>query len=313
MAIVCQERTRQPFALLCNGDCAVIHVRDDKTMIPTRAGVGLKPEHYRDITSDWPDVAWFEVHAENYMEDGGPPHHYLRMIRERYPLSIHGVGMSIGTDGPLDRAHLARLKKVCDRYQPGLVSEHLAWSTHEGAYLNDLLPVPYNHRTLQRVCEHVDEIQCFLGRQILLENPSTYVRFHSSDMTEIEFLTAIVQFTDCGLLLDVNNVFVSAVNHGFDATLHIDAFPMEHVGEIHLGGHANDQDDIGAPLLIDSHGTEVADPVWELYIHALSRAGAKPTLIEWDNDVPTWAVLHGEALSAERHLRSQEQRNERAA
>lgn len=270
--------------------------------IPPRAGVGLKLEHCETILSLQPDVGWFEVHAENYMEEGGPPHHYLESICKNYPISVHGVGLSIGGDAPLDKSHLARLKAVCDRYQPGLVSEHLAWSTHNTVFLNDLVALPYNRRSLQRVCEHIDEVQTTLGRQILLENPSTYISFRSSDLGEIEFLKSVVRFTDCGLLLDVNNVFVSAVNHGFNAEAYIDAFPIEHVGEIHLGGHASDTDDAGELLLIDAHGSPVADPVWELYRRALSRSGRKPTLIEWDNDVPAWPILEGQARRAQQLL-----------
>lgn len=281
--------------------------------IPARAGVGLKPEHYAEIVEHNPDIGWFEVHAENYMEAGGAPHHYLGLIRERYPLSVHGVGLSIGGHGPLDRAHLKRLKSVCMRYQPALVSEHLAWSTHKGLFLNDLLPVPYNAGTLQRVCEHIDEVQMILGRAILLENPSTYVQFESSDMSEIDFLSAVAQLTGCGLLLDVNNVYVSAINHGFDADGYIDAFPMTDVGEIHLGGHAEDNDETGAPLLIDSHGSEVSDSVWHLYARAISSAGAKPTLIEWDDEVPSWDRLHAQAQRADRIMRTQVSKNDRTA
>jgi len=267
--------------------------------IPARAGVGLKPEHYRDILDGRPDIGWFEVHAENYMEKGGPPHHYLTAIRERYPLSVHGVGLSIGAAGPIDLVHLVRLKRVCDRYEPALVSEHLAWSTHEGTFLNDLLPVPYTQETLGRVTEHIDIVQATLKRQILLENPSTYVRFDDSDMSEIEFIAAVVRSTGCGLLLDVNNVFVQATNHEFDAARYIDDFPLDAVQEIHLGGHAHDCDDDGHPLLIDSHGCPVADPVWRLLERVIARAGRRPILIEWDNDVPTWERLHREAQLAD--------------
>jgi len=280
--------------------------------IPARAGVGFKLEHHCEILDHRPDVGWFEVHAENYMEAGGAPHHFLALVREHYPLSVHGVGLSIGIDAPLDRAHLGRLKGVCDRYQPGLVSEHLAWSTHAGIYLSDLLPLPYNRDSLQRVCDHIDEVQMFLGRTILLENPSTYVHFESSDMTEVEFLAAIVDSTGCGLLLDVNNVYVSATNHAYDAAAYIDSFPMEHVGEIHLGGYAEDSDDIGGRLLIDAHGSQVTDPVWALYERAVARGGPKPTLIEWDNEIPAWPALHAEAQRADRIL-ARRATNDRAA
>ncbi|MDA7947137.1 MAG: DUF692 domain-containing protein [Hyphomicrobiaceae bacterium] len=267
--------------------------------IPARAGVGLKPEHYSEILETRPAVGWFEVHAENYMGAGGAPHHYLTAIREHYPLSVHGVGLSIGADAALDLNHLAALKQVCDRYEPSLVSEHLAWSTHDGVYLNDLLPVPYNAETQARVCEHIDQVQETLGRPMLLENPSTYVRFEGSDMSELEFLRGIVERTGCGLLLDVNNVHVSATNHAYDAVAYIDAFPHEHVGEIHLGGHADDEGDDGEPLLIDDHGSAVADIVWGLYAHTISCCGPVPTLIEWDNDVPEWRVLMEEATQAD--------------
>jgi len=267
--------------------------------IPPRAGVGLKPQHYRDILDGAPDIGWFEVHAENYMGAGGPPHAYLTAVRERYPLSLHGVGLSIGGIGPLDKDHLRCLRSLADRYQPALFSEHLAWSSHDTVYLNDLLPLPYTEETLDRVCTHIDEVQDTLQRQMLLENPSTYVAFAETSMSEVAFLREVVRRTGCGLLLDVNNVFVQAANHGFDAAGYVDSFPTEHVGEIHLGGHDEDEDDDGSALLIDDHGREVADPVWALYARALARTGPKPTLIEWDNDVPDWATLFAEARRAD--------------
>ncbi len=275
------------------------HERFASRPVPVRAGVGLKPEHAREILATRPDIGWFEVHAENYMGAGGPPHRTLEAVCESYALSVHGVGLSIGSAGPLDQDHLARLRALVDRYRPGLFSEHLAWSTHDGVYLNDLLPLPYTAETLARVADHIDEVQERVGRRMLLENPSTYVAFADAEMSEIDFLSEIVARTGCGLLLDVNNVHVSAVNHGRDAEAYIDAFPMSHVGEIHLGGHAPDEDDTGAPLLIDAHDREVADPVWALYARTIARAGPKPTLIEWDNDVPVWAVLAAEAARAE--------------
>jgi hypothetical protein len=270
--------------------------------IPARAGVGLKPEHYRDILETRPDIGWFEVHPENYMGAGGAPHHYLTRVRNSYPISLHGVGLSIGSAGDLDRQHLQRLLALIERYEPAQFSEHLAWSTHEGAYLNDLLPLPYTKETLATVVRHIDEVQSFLGRRMLLENPSTYVAFAESDMSEVEFLSEIARRTGCGLLLDVNNVYVSATNHGFDAGAYIDAFPVEHVGEIHLGGHAETMDDDEAPLLIDAHDREVRDDVWRLYERTLARTGPIPTLIEWDNNVPDWATLFAEARRAERWI-----------
>lgn len=266
--------------------------------IPPRAGVGLKPEHYRVILEDAPDIGWFEIHAENYMGDGGPPHAYLTAVRERYPLSLHGVGLSIGGAEPLDKDHLGRLRALAERYEPALFSEHLAWSSHDTVYLNDLLPLPYTEATLEQVCAHIDEVQETLQRPMLLENPSTYVAFADTCMSEVDFLREIVRRTGCGLLLDVNNVFVQATNHGFDAAAYLDSFPAEHVGEIHLGGHAEDRDDDGSALLIDDHGREVTDSVWGLYAHALARTGPTPTLIEWDNDVPAWSTLFAEAKRA---------------
>ncbi|MGO9982934.1 MAG: DUF692 domain-containing protein [Rhodomicrobium sp.] len=197
------------------------------TSIPARAGIGFKPAHMQDMMERPPDVGWFEVHAENYMGAGGMPHRQLERVRKRYPLSVHGVGLSIGGAGWLDRNHLSRLKILIDRYEPELFSEHLAWSTHDGAYLNDLLPLPYTEETLAHLSVHVDEVQTALGRQILIENPSTYVSFESNEMSEAEFLTGLARRTGCGLLLDVNNVYVSAVNHGFDAEAYIDGFPAK--------------------------------------------------------------------------------------
>ncbi|MGD1877840.1 MAG: DUF692 domain-containing protein [Kiloniellaceae bacterium] len=268
--------------------------------IPARAGVGLKAQHYEDILGQRPDLGWFEVHAENYMGAGGPPHHYLEAIRRDYPISLHGVGLSIGADHPLDEAHLARLKTLADRYQPGLVSEHLAWSTHNDVFFNDLLPLPYTGEAVARVSDHIDRVQEVLGRRILLENPATYVTFDSSEMSEIDFLQAVSLRTGCHLLLDVNNVVVSATNHGTSAEAYIDAFPMAAVKEIHLAGHARDRDDAGAPLLIDAHDRAVDDTVWSLYARTISHAGLMPTLIEWDNDVPAWEALFAEARTAER-------------
>ena len=275
------------------------HARRIAADIPARAGVGLKAQHYGDILDGRPDIGWFEIHAENYMGDGGPPHHFLSRIREAYPLSLHGVGLSIGAARPLDREHLARLKAVNDRYEPGLFSEHLAWSTHNDTYFADLLPVPYTEETLQRVADHIDEVQDVMGRRMLLENPSTYLAFETSTMSELEFLIRLTNKTGCGLLLDVNNVFVSATNQGYSPEAYIDAFPLGAVGEIHLAGHAEDRDETGATLLIDAHDRHVADPVWALYRRVIGRTGPVPTLIEWDANVPDWATLLAEARAAE--------------
>ncbi|MCR8723046.1 MNIO family bufferin maturase [Frigidibacter sp. ROC022] len=265
------------------------------TGLPQRPGVGYKPQHYQDILEDPGSVAWLEIHAENYMGDGGRPLAQLRHLAERFPISVHGVGLSIGGEGPLDAEHLARLRHLVGWLNPASFSEHLAWSTHDSHYLNDLLPLPYTEVTLARVAEHVDQVQDSVGRRMLLENPSTYLAFAETEMSEIEFLTGIARRTGCGLLLDVNNVFVSATNQQSDPESYIDAFPMDLVGEIHLGGHDADTDDQGAPLLIDSHARPVVDPVWALYGRTIARAGALPTLIEWDNDVPDWPTLRAEA------------------
>lgn len=267
--------------------------------IPPRAGVGLKAEHYREIVETSPDIGFFEVHAENYMGDGGPPHRYLTAIRERYPLSLHGVGLSIGADRLLDRDHLRRLKDLIARYEPGLFSEHLAWSSHDTGFLNDLLPLPYTAETLARVCEHIDEVQETLGRQMLLENPSTYLAFAESTYSEIDFIAEVVRRAGCGLLLDVNNVHVASTNQQWDAEAYIDAYPLAHVREIHLAGYTREVDEAGRPLLIDTHNRPVDRIVWDLFAHTVQRIGPTPTLIEWDADVPTWPELKAEADRAE--------------
>ena len=263
--------------------------------LPARSGVGYKPQHFDQILTDPGPVSWLEIHAENYMGAGGRPLAQLRHLAERFAISVHGVGLSIGGEGPLDLAHLARLKTLCDWLNPASFSEHLAWSTHEGSYLNDLLPLPYTPATVTRVCDHIDQVQTVLGRRMLLENPSTYIAFSETTMAETEFLAEIIRRTGCGLLLDVNNVYVSAVNQAYDPIDYIRAFPLPHVGEIHLGGHEEDADDHGARLLIDSHAAAVVDPVWSLYAQTIALSGPKPTLIEWDNDVPDWPVLRAEA------------------
>jgi len=263
--------------------------------LPCRAGLGLKAEHYAEILQTTPDIGFFEVHAENYMGKGGPPHRYLGAIVEHYPLSLHGVGLSIGGVHPLDRAHLKRLRGLVEKYKPQSFSEHLAWSTHDSAYVNDLLPLPYTQETLDRVVAHVDEVQQTLGRRMLLENPSTYLLFAESTIDEIDFLDAIAERTGCGLLLDVNNVMVSSVNQQLDPMVYIDRFPVERVGEIHLAGYDETTDTAGDRLLIDAHGSRVSPDVFALYLHTLSRTGPLPTLVEWDNNVPSFGVLADEA------------------
>ena len=271
-------------------------------VLPNRAGVGLKAEHYNLIIEQQPDIGWFEVHPENYMGAGGPPHKYLSKIRALYALSVHGVGLSIGGADKLDKGHLARLKQVIDRYEPQSFSEHLAWSSHQGRYFNDLLAAPYTPATLQTVCDHIDETQNAVGRTMLLENPATYISFENSVIEEIDFLSSVVKATGCGLLLDVNNVFVSCTNHNLDPHDYIKRFPHQYVGEIHLAGHGEDYDDAGQKILIDAHDREICDEVWDLYELALQVGGPVPTLVEWDNDIPAWEVLYAQAQLAQKRL-----------
>lgn len=271
-------------------------------MLPPGPGVGYKAQHIAHIMENAAPVSWLEIHAENYMGEGGRPLAQLRLLAEHFPISVHGVGLSIGGEQKLDPDHLKRLKKLCDWLNPASFSEHLAWSTHEGAFLNDLLPLPYNKQTLANVVDHVSQVQDVLGRKMLLENPSAYVSFSLTDMDEVDFLSEVAARSGCGLLLDVNNVYVECSNQSWDADDYINRFPHHLVGEIHLGGYAVDEADYGMPLLIDAHCTEVSDPVWDLYAKTIAKGGAKPTLIEWDNDVPEWPVLAEEATRALRIL-----------
>ena len=269
------------------------------TGLPPRAGLGLKTGHFREVLGSQPDIGFFEVHAENYMVDGGPFHHFLGLIREQYPLSLHGVGLSIGADGPLDHQHLKRLAELIERYQPQSFSEHLSWSSHGPVFLNDLLPLAYDTPTLNRVCEHIDQVQTSLKRPMLLENPATYLAFQHSTIDEPEFIAEVVRRSGCGLLLDVNNVYVSCVNHQRDPLTYLDALPLHAVGEIHLAGFAEDSDSLGDRLLIDDHGAPIDQAVWNLYRQALERTGPIATLIERDNQVPAFAVLLAEAQHAD--------------
>jgi uncharacterized protein (UPF0276 family) len=271
-------------------------------------GLGLKPEHFQQVLATRPALGFFEVHAENYMVAGGPFLHYLDRIRADYPISMHGVGLSIGAEGGLDEAHLARLAQLIERVEPACFSEHLAWSSQGGQdgaspggashYLADLLPLPWNEATLDRVCRHVDQVQHRMRRRMLLENPATYLEFEASTMDEAGFLAEVLRRTGCGLLLDLSNVHVSCTNHGRDARAYLAALPLAAVGELHLAGFATDQDAAGALLLIDSHGSPVDEAVWRLYAEVLGRIGPVPTLIERDNDVPAFDVLLAEAAQA---------------
>ena len=269
----------------------------DRAGLPRQAGVGFKPMHFDDMAGDLP--AFIEVHAENYFGAGGLPHAQLRALRDLLPLSIHGVGLSIGGSTSPDATHLGRLAALLSRYEPASFSEHLAWSTHDGRFFNDLLPLRYDGEALRRVAGHIDLVQSRLGRRLLLENPSTYFLVPGSTWGEAEFLAELVGRTGCGLLLDVNNVHVSCHNNGGDPTEYIDALPLSAVGEIHLAGHFRDDGADGEVLLIDTHGAPVCAAVWALYEQVIGRTGPLPTLVEWDTDVPAYAVLRAEARRAD--------------
>lgn len=269
--------------------------------IPAAAGIGLRHPHLPAFLDGRPAVAWLEVHSENFLAAGGPRRQALRRIRADYPVSCHGVGLSLGSVEGLDDAHLARLRDLFAEMEPGLVSEHVAWSVAEGDYLNDLLPLPYTHEALDVLCRNIDRAQEVFGRRILVENPSTYLEFAAAQMSEPEFLSETVRRTGCSLLLDVNNVFVSAANHGFDPHAYLDALPAEAVGEIHVAGHAETEIE-GHRLLIDDHGSRVSAGVWELLAAAVARSGPVPVLVEWDTAVPALEVLLGEAAHAQHIL-----------
>ncbi|MGH8225861.1 MAG: MNIO family bufferin maturase [Gammaproteobacteria bacterium] len=269
--------------------------------VPAQAGIGLRPVHYEQILDERPALPFVEVHSENFFCAGGPTLRTLEAVRSEYAVSLHGVGLSLGSADALNREHLGCLKALVERIEPALVSEHLCWGAIGGAHLNDLLPLPYTEEALAHVSARVSEAQEFLGRRILIENVSSYLEFADSTIPEWEFLAALAQRSGCGILFDVNNVYVNAINHGFDACLYVDAVPAEAVEEIHLAGFTR-KDPQGVPLLIDSHSKPVAEPVWALYAHALSRLGPRPTLIEWDRDLPPLETLLDEAAHAGRLL-----------
>ena len=270
--------------------------------LPLKAGVGLRAPHLAQVRRDLPSVAWFEVHSENYFSDGGPALQALEEIRAQYPLSLHGVGMSLGGADDLDREHLRRLKNLAARIEPAAISEHLCWSAIGGRWLNDLLPLPYTHEALTTVCDHVDCVQEQLGRMILLENVSSYLRFLPEEMPEWAFIAEVARRTGCGILLDVNNIYVSARNHGFDAADFLAGIPREAVAEIHLAGYEESDG-----LLIDTHSRPVYPAVWELFRQTLRRFGAVPTLIEWDQDIPAFEVLLHEAAQAQGYLDAEQE------
>ncbi len=271
-----------------------------KRRAPVGAGIGLRLPHIAEIVATLPPAPWLEIHPENFLAN---PHatELLLEARRHYPISVHTVGVSIGSAGGIDRAHLRRVRALIDSVDPCLVSGHLAWSTHAGEYLNDLLPLPYDEDTLRLLAMHIDEVQDGLGRPFLVENPSSYLGFRSSTMSEVEFLGELVGRTGCRLLCDVSNVYLSAHNMGYDAHRYIDGLPVEAIGELHLGGFTPEADEAqpGAELLVDTHATVVAEPVWELYAYAVRRFGRKPTLVEWDNDLPPLATLLAQAARAD--------------
>ncbi len=269
--------------------------------IPAASGIGLRFPHHQLVRETQPDVPWFEVHTENYMGGGKAPA-YLDAIRRDYPISLHGVGLSLGSADGIDEAHLERVALAVARFEPGLVSEHLSWNVVDDTYLADLLPLPLTEEALEVVCRNVDRVQSRLARQILVENPSSYLRYAHSSIPEWEFLATVAARTGCGILCDVNNIYVSACNHGWDARAYLDALPADAVQEIHLAGHAVRHLDSGRILHIDDHGSRVSPEVWALYATALARFGAVPTLIEWDTDIPALDVLQDEAAQAQAYL-----------
>jgi len=271
--------------------------------IPSNAiGIGLRGEHYEEATSKPHPVDWFEVHPENYFGLGGAPHAYLTLVRQDYPLSFHGVGLSLGSTDPLSESHLQKLKKLIDEYQPSLVSEHLSWSSFDGVYLHDLLPMPMTQESASHFINRIKQVQDYLGRQILVENASTYLGYTHSEMHEWEFINQIAQQSDCGLLVDVNNVYVNACNHGFDAAHYIAQVESKYVREMHLAGHTVKQLPVGE-IRIDTHDQRVCTEVWELYRYACTLFTNAPTLIEWDKDLPEFSVLLDEADIARKFIK----------
>jgi uncharacterized protein len=268
--------------------------------VPNAAGVGLRLPHLAEVVATRPPVSWLEIHPENFLANPHATELLLDLARD-YPISVHTVGVSVGSAGGIDRVHLARVRGLVEALDPMLVSGHLAWSTHDGEYLNDLLPLPYDEDSLRLIAAHVAEVQDALGRPYLVENPSSYVGFGSSTMNEVEFLSELARCTGCKLLCDVSNIYLSAHNMGFDRYAYIDALPPDAIGELHLGGFTAEDDDAnpGADVLIDTHAARIAEPVWEFHADALRRFGAKPTMIEWDNDIPPFATLMAEAAHAD--------------
>jgi uncharacterized protein len=282
----------------------VVHTAIAPAPIPATAGIGLRSAHHRHVLTARPNTPWFEVHTENFFASGGPQPQFLERVRLDYPLSLHGVGLSLGSTDALDCRHLAHLKRVVDRFQPVFVSEHLSWSSIGGQFINDLLPLPYTEEALIHFSDRVGFVQDFLGRTILIENPSSYLAFEHSTMPEWEFIAALSRRSGCDILLDVNNIYVSASNHGFSAADYIAGVPVERVREFHLAGHSTRVTQDGTTMLVDTHDGRVAEDVWTLFEAAVERFGARPTLIEWDANLPSFDVLEDEARIADRYLRS---------
>jgi len=279
----------------CSASCFASH-----------SGVSLKPVYYQTILEHRPAIGFFEIHAENYLSQGGPAAYFLRQIRQEYDMTIHGVGLSIGGENPLDIEHLNKVAQLVEEIQPAYFSEHLAWSTHDHHFYNDLLPIRYNKDSLDRVCQHIDQVQTRMKRPILMENPSTYLAFADNDFSETDFIREMVKRTGCGLLLDINNVEVSCFNQGRQAIEYLEGFPSEAVKQIHLAGHTLDDNPI-VPLKIDSHDDAVSQDVWSLYQYTLQRLGDCPTLIERDGNLPKLVELIAEAEFADRIRRAVKQ------
>lgn len=274
--------------------------------LPNSAGIGLRSPHYQEVANNRPDIGWLEVHSENFFADGGIALHILDIVSKSYPLSFHGVGLSLGSADPLDKNHLNKIKKLIDKYNPAMISEHVSWSSINGIFMNDLLPLPYTEESAKVLIDHIKETQDYLGRQILIENPSSYLDYKSSQMPEWEFMNKVSEESECGILLDINNIFVMANNHGFDSKQYIKEIVKEKVEEIHLAGHAVNEID-GEILLIDHHGDYVTDKVWDLYKLTIEIMGKKPTLIEWDTDIPGLYILLDEAQKAQKILDNYDQ------
>lgn len=275
----------------------------DNKPIPHCAGIGLRAKHYQEIIDNHPDIGWFEVHTENYFGKGGKPHYYLDRIRQNYPLSFHGVGLSLGSAEPLNIQHLNQLKNITDRYLPAIISEHLCWSSIDGTYFNDLLPLPYTDECLDHIIDRISQVQEFIKRQILIENITAYVEFNHSTIPEYEFLNILAEKTGCGILLDINNLYINSVNLGWNTQTYLENISAKHILEIHLAGF-NENSLQNGSVLIDAHNNPVSKDVWKLYAFAIQLLGKKPTLIEWDKNLPPLEILLSEAHKVNKMLES---------